>query len=339
MNSSPLRRALPSILQAPFAQPLSVSKPYMVGDGTEAKPKSVVTVSWVLGETANARLNLALGALNFILLGMPGSPLRKSLIDSGLGEDLAGEGLGTELRQIYFSTGLKGVDAGNVNRIEPLILDTLSELSRDGVGRLTIEAAMNTIEFRLRENNTGRFPRGLLLMLRALTTWLYDEDPFALLAFEEPLKSLKAKVKEDGRYFEDLLSEGLLKNPHRATLVLEPDLGLMAQLNMEEQKRLEAVRAKMSEDQVAEVVAETARLRERQERPDSPEALAKIPVLEVADLDRNNKPIPISMEAPDETRLLFHDLFTNGILYMDIAMDVGGLPKRYLPRSRSWAGP
>jgi Zn-dependent M16 (insulinase) family peptidase len=318
-------------LQAPFKKPVCAVKPYMVGEGIEAKHKSMVTVSWVLGETADARLNLALRTLEFILLGMPGSPLRKSLIDSGLGDDLAGEGLGTELRQIYFSTGLKGVDSENVNRLEPLILETLSKLSRNGIDRLTIEAAMNTIEFRLRENNTGRFPRGLLLMLRALTTWLYDQDPFALLAFEEPLKGLKTKVNEIPRYFEELLSARFVGNPHRATLVLEPDLGLMARLNGDEQERLQKARSKMSKDQVAVVVADTERLRALQEKADPPEALSKIPVLKVADLERQNKPIPISSEKRGDTKLLFHDLFTNGILYMDVAMDLGGLPAAYLP--------
>jgi len=318
-------------LQAPFAKPVLLSKPYVVGEGTEAKPKSMVTVSWALGETADGQMNLALRTLAFIFLGMPGSPLRKALIDSGLGEDLAGEGLGTELRQIYFSTGLKGVDLENANHVEPLILHTLSGLTRNGIDRLTIEAAMNTIEFRLRENNTGRFPRGLLLMLRALTTWLYDQDPFALLAFEEPLEGLKTKVNKVPRYFEELLSERFVDNPHRSRLILEPDLGLMARLNREEQDRLQEARAKMGKDQVAMVVAETERLRAMQQKADPPEALSKIPVLKVADLDRENKPIPLSLEAQDGTKILFHDLFTNGILYMDVAMDLGGLPETYLP--------
>jgi Zn-dependent M16 (insulinase) family peptidase len=318
-------------LQAPFKKPVCVVKPYMVGEGIATKAKSMVTVSWVLGETADAPLNLALRTLEFILLGMPGSPLRKSLIDSGLGEDLAGEGLGTELRQIYFSTGLKGVDVENVNRIEPLILETLSGLSRNGIDQLTVKAAMNTIEFRLRENNTGRFPRGLLLMLRALTTWLYDQDPLALLAFEEPLNGLKTTVNEIPRFFEDLLSDRFVGNPHRATLVLEPDMGLMARLNGEEQERLQKARSKMSKDQVAVVVADTARLRALQEKADPPEALSKIPVLKVADLERQNKPIPMALQAQGDTRLFFHDLFTNGILYMDVAMDLGGMPEAYLP--------
>ena len=101
----------------------------------------------------------------YILLGMPGSPLRKALIDSGLGDDLAGVGLESELRQIYFSTGLKGIQPEDADRIEELILKTLEDLATTGIDPQTIEAAMNTIEFRLRENNTGSFPRGLNLML------------------------------------------------------------------------------------------------------------------------------------------------------------------------------
>ena len=62
---------------------------------------------------------------------------------------------------------------------------------------------MNTIEFRLRENNTGSFPRGLNLMLRALTTWLYDSDPLSLLAFEAPLDRLKSRVGSNPRFFEN----------------------------------------------------------------------------------------------------------------------------------------
>ncbi len=36
--------------------------------------------------------------------------LKKNLIESGLGEGLCGVGLEEGLRQMYFSTGLKGID-------------------------------------------------------------------------------------------------------------------------------------------------------------------------------------------------------------------------------------
>ena len=57
-----------------------------------------------------------------------------------------------------------------------------------------IAASMNTVEFALRENNTGSLPRGLGLMLGALNNWLHDKDPFEILAFDAPLQSLKEKT-------------------------------------------------------------------------------------------------------------------------------------------------
>jgi len=50
-----------------------------------------------------------------------------------------------------------------------------------------VDSSVNTIEFAMRENNTGRFPRGLSLMLRSLSTWLYDGDPIQPLRYEQPL--------------------------------------------------------------------------------------------------------------------------------------------------------
>jgi hypothetical protein len=72
----------------------------------------------------------------------------------------------------------QGVDPSNVDAVEKLILDKLSELAQSGFSAGAVEAAINTIEFSLRENNTGSFPRGLSLMLRAMGAWIYDRDPY-----------------------------------------------------------------------------------------------------------------------------------------------------------------
>ena len=39
------------------------------------------------------------------------------------------------------------------------------------------QAALNTFEFRLREFNTGSFPKGLSVMLGMMSQWIYDRDP------------------------------------------------------------------------------------------------------------------------------------------------------------------
>jgi Zn-dependent M16 (insulinase) family peptidase len=201
-------------------------------------------------------------------LGTPASPLRKALIDSGLGEDLAGSGLETELRQVYFSTGLKGLSVkadhslAEGDKVESLILQTLGMLAQDGIDPETIAASMNTVEFQLRENNTGSFPRGLLLMLRALNTWLYDENPFSLLAFDAPLAAIKARLAAGERYFERLIQTHFLDNPHRTTLVLQPQPSLNQIEEAAEKERLAPVICLTNADQIISTPA-------RQRNPDT----------------------------------------------------------------------
>jgi presequence protease len=310
-------------LQSRFSQPRQVIAPYDAGDAPDAK--SYITVNWLLPENGDAQTTLGMSILSHILTATPASPLRKALIDSGLGEDLAGNGLTEDLRQMNYSTGLKGVARENVDKIEALILATLSALAKDGIDPETVAASLNTVEFVLREKNTGRFPRGLLMMLNALSTWLYDGDPLAPLAFEAPLAAIKAQ--QSVRYFENLIQQYYLDNPHRTTVILEPDAAEGKRREAVETERLARVKAGMSAAELEKIIETAEQLRVRQETPDSAEALATIPSLKLSDIDKSSKIIPIDVNGA----VLYHDLFTNGIVYLDLGFDLHSLPQMLLP--------
>ena len=78
--------------------------------------------------------------------------------------------------------------------MEEVILTNLERLAEEGFTGTAVEAAINTIEFSLRENNTGSFPRGLSLMLRAMSSWIYDRDPFQPLQWTRDLGRFKARA-------------------------------------------------------------------------------------------------------------------------------------------------
>ncbi len=317
-------------LQPSFKEPRRKVHSFMAGEGEEPL-KGMMTLNWLLPETTDVATNFALRILDYILLGMPASPLRKALIDSGLGEDITGGGLETELRQMCFSIGLKGIKVEDADKVETLILETLSSLAQKGIDPKTVEAALNTVEFRLRENNTGSFPRGLLLMLRSLSTWLYDGDPLALLAFEEPLEMVKSGVQSDNNLFEEMVGRLFVHNHHRTTLILTPDPELMEKDDAAEKKRLSQAQSSMRPDEKAAVVEEARELKQRQEIPDSAEALDSIPVLKLSDLDKKNTTIPLERLDRQGATVLFHDLFTNGIVYFDLGFNLHTLPDKYLP--------
>lgn len=317
--------------QPRFEEPRRVVQVYPIGEDTDASKKSMATVSWMLDAPTDIEFAFGMNVLSYILLASQAAPLRRALIDSGLGEEMAGGGMIDELRQISFGAGLKGVAPADVDKVEPLILDTLKGLVQNGIDRDTVEAAMNTIEFSLRENNTGGYPRGLGLLQWVLSTWIYDGDPIEPLAFETPLNAVKGRLARGERYLEGLIERWLIQNPHRVTVILHPDAELSARQDAEEKAWLADVRASMSDADIERVIAETHHLKALQNTPDSPEALATIPSLKLSDLDRFNKPIPTAVLERQGTRVFYHDLFTNGIAYLDIGFDLHTLTPDLLP--------
>lgn len=316
-------------LQAPFDAPRAFEYTYSA-DSAEGK-KAMLTLNWMIGEERDVVTTLALDLTSYILLGNAAAPLRKALIDSGLGEDVVGGGFNDGLRQHTFSVGMKGIDPADADKLERLILDTLARLAQEGLDPDAVAAALNTFEFSLRENNTGSFPRGLSLMLRSLGTWLYGGDPFEALRFEAPLEAIKARVAAGERIFENLIVETLLENDHRTRVLLRPDPEHAARDAAEERARLDAAYTAMSEAERAEVIEQAAALKRLQEEPDDPELIARIPTLTLKDLDRQGKTIPIERDERHGATLLTHDLFTNGIAYLDLAFDLRALPVRLLP--------
>ncbi|MFO7818183.1 MAG: insulinase family protein [Thermodesulfobacteriota bacterium] len=304
-------------------------KKYYSASPDQVKNGSMLTVNWLLPETADITTNIALRILNYILTGMPASPLRKKLIDSGLGEDLTGCGLETELKQIFYSTGLKGVNAADMDKVEKLILSTMDELASAGLDQDIIDAAMNRIEFNLRENNTGSFPRGLAVMLRSLTTWLYDGSPFDLLHFEPHIKKIKDRLQNGEKLFEKLLRDYFVDNAHRTTLELHPDTGLEKRLLEEEKGRLDAIRKQMDNEQLGQVMTRTRTLKDLQSAPDSPENLARIPRLNRDDLEKKIKHIPMEKKEIEGLTVLSHELSTSGIVYLDLGLNLHLLPQKY----------
>lgn len=299
-------------------------------ESSDNTPQGHVTVSWLLCESSDVEEMMVLEMLDHIISGLPGSPLRKALVDSGLGEDITGAGLETDLRQAYYSIGLRSIQPEDGDAVEVLVMDTLAELAEAGVPAKAIDAALNSLEFDLRENNTGRFPRGLSAMFRSLTTWLYDGDPMAPLAWEKPLASVKARLAAKEAVFENALRRWFLDNNHRITVVLSPDTQLAEQRKQRENARLEAARAAMDEISRAETAAIAERLRLAQEKPDAPEALDTIPSLVLADLPLKNAVLPCEVKTGD-LAVTLHDLDTTGILYARMLLPLDAVSDRLLP--------
>ncbi|KAK8617664.1 hypothetical protein V6N13_080572 [Hibiscus sabdariffa] len=317
-----------------FSEPVRIVEKYPAGEGGDLKKKHMVCLNWLLSDKPlDLQTELTLGFLDHLMLGTPASPLRKVLLESGLGDAIIGGGVEDELLQPQFSIGLKGVSEQDIPKVEELIMSSLRKLAEEGFDTEAVEASMNTIEFSLRENNTGSFPRGLSLMLRSIGKWIYDMDPFEPLKYEKPLMVLKARIAEEGSkaVFSPLIEKFILNNPHCVTIEMQPDPEKASRDEAAEKENLDKVKASMTEEDLAELARATQELKLKQETPDPPEALRCVPSLSLHDIPKEPIRIPTEVGDINGVKVLQHDLFTNDVLYTEVVFDMCSLKQELLP--------
>ena len=300
--------------------------------GPDQPQTHMVMVNWLLNDKPMSNYEeLTLGVLDHLLMGTTSSILRKNLQESGLGDAVTGGGLSDELLQATFSVGLKGVQPEKTAEVEKLILDTLEKVAKEGFEEDDIASSLNTIEFQMREFNTGSFPKGLSFMLGSMSKWLYENSPTDGLKFEEPLAKLKQEIKANGsKVFQDMLKTLIVENTHRTTVELAPSKTLEEEMLKEESDRLAEIKNKLSEDEIEEIIRKTQELKALQAAEDPPEARATIPSLELSDLKREVTEFPIEItedEAGTGIKVARHELAsTSGIAYASLAVDMSTLP-------------
>ncbi|MFA6508010.1 MAG: insulinase family protein, partial [Treponemataceae bacterium] len=297
-----------------------------------AGAKSTVLLSWLCADATNGAQTIALAAMAEILLGHDGSPLSRALVESRLGEDIApASGIEADLRETAFVVGLRGVASADADKVESLVLSVLERLVAEGVAPEDIEAAIRSLEFSNRELRRSGGPYSLAWMTRSLRGWLHGAEPWETLLFAPRIDSLKKSLATEPRFFEGLIKKLLLDNQHRVLLVVDPEEGLNERKDAELRASLDARAASLTKDEKETIRHSSAELARVQAEADSAEALATIPHLSRADLSRDVENIPRRIDEVAGFSVIAHDLFTNGIGYVDFAFPADILdPADYL---------
>ena len=288
--------------------------------------KSTIFLSWLCSDVVDVNENIALAALTEILLGHDGSPLTRALVESGIGEDITPvSGLEGEIREILFVAGLKSIK-GNAEKkskeVEELITGVLRRLVSEGIPADEIEAALLSLEFSQREIRRSGGPFSLVWMRRSLRAWLHGCKPWESLLISPSIAVLKENIAKDKRYFEKLIQKYLLDNPHRALVILEPKKDFLQKQEDKLSKKLADIEKSLSEKDRKQIIDKSLALEKTQSEADTPEALASIPHLSRSDLSSKIDNIHRRHEDLNGVPALCHELYTNGITYIDLSFPV-----------------
>lgn len=307
-------------IQKPWKNVKRVTKTYSVSEKTT---KGCLVYALGFKPNLTDEELIALEILERILLGTEASPLKKALLESGLGEDLVDGGMYQSLQQPLFYTGLKGVEQKDFRKVENLIEKTLKDLSKNIDKDLAL-AAINRIDYFKRNQSTNANASKFMYDL-TMSNWLYEKDPVALLKFEEPINTIRKRILKGEKYFENLIKKYFVNNKHKAIVQFRGDENLDKLKQDEEQKRLKEYKQFLTSKKVDELVKETEEFEKWQNSVDGPEKANLVPTLKLKDIKKPIDKIPTKFKKTKSYEILSHPLNTNGITYTALGLDLNTL--------------
>ena len=310
-NPLPLHRPVsPALLQLPMAT---------------TPDNACVGAAYVFATAAQRERVLAADILVDALVGSNEAPLKRAVLESGLGRDVTGF-LYDGLLQPMLIFELKGAKPGVAEEFRALVEATCATLVTEGLGKENLEASLAQAEFNLREGDWG-YPDGVGLAIQAMSGWLYDDDAAtSYLHYENELARMRAEL-EDG-YFERLLDEAVCRCDYACCVEVVPTDEAGAN---DEAVRLAAARAAMDDARADEVVAEAKALHEEQVAPDSEEALATLPHLSLSDIGEGPAEPKTGQFVGTPVPCFHHDIDTRHITYAYWYFDLGRVAWDELP--------
>ena len=306
-----------------YQKPVRAAKTLTYEIGADASPEGKVLLgdAWVFGRYDEREKLMAVDAIADALAGSNEAPLKKALLEKGLCEDVY-LGVGGAA-QLEVSLMAKNVKSENVATLRKTVRETIAALAEKGLDHARLAALLDRAEFRDREKDTGDTPRGLAFFQDATDFWLYGGDPAD--AFRNAARFAALRAKLETGYFEKLLREVFLDNPHAVEVTFVPSATLAAENAAAEKATLAKIKAAWTDEQLATVREEFKELRAFQTRADKPEDAAKLPQLAVKDIPLEGPVTKIAVEAVDGVTVVRPHTQANGVAHLQLAFALDDL--------------
>lgn len=291
----PFQKAIPSV---------SERAEYEIGNNEPKKGRTIWSRGKLLGkfdETAKAH---AASVICDYLAGDSDSPLKKAIIKTGLGQEvMASVQDGTQQSRVLITVW--NTDEDKLDEVRSAIRTALLKVIENGTDAQRLSACRNSFAFRMRDKDSGGYPRSVGEAISMFEGWLYGGDPAQGLLVEETLKAAFEMLDGDG--FIKLVRELFLDEENTVTVTLVPSNALGTEKVKREAERIKKISSSWTEEQRCAFIDKIDALHAWQQTPDSEEALASIPVLKLSDLADKPEALRMSVTEKNGVTVLCHD--------------------------------
>lgn len=304
--------------QKPFGKVKNVVDYYPISENDKPAGKTYFSFNTCFGTIEDPVEKAALELLGMHLFATEGAPVKRALLQAGLGKEVSG-GIATAGKQPYLSVVVKETFKSKKNEIVQLMEDTYKKIASEGLNKKAIEAIINSQEFRMRELGSYGYPEGLMAFYYMIDDWMSGDDPLTSIQFDSLFNELREKLT--GNYFEELIEKYFIGNNFRTIVTLNPSKTISKERNDAFTAKLAAVKASLSDEEIAELIEKNKRLKAHQLRVDTPEELAVIPHIKLKDINPEPKNYDYEITENNNFKLINLKTATNGISYAKLLFD------------------
>ena len=295
---------------------------YELGRDEDEHGRTRLAWGWVFADYTEIEKISAVHILSDILCGSNQAPLCKAVLSRGLAETVNMGAFDGSLQAVLKIEAVN-LESEKQDEVEAVIFGELERIAEEGLDPKLIEASLAEYEFGTRERDFGTNPQGIIFGLQMLEFWLYGGDPISKLEVGDLFDSLREKAAKG--YFEQIIKEVILDNPHRTKVVIEPSKTVGEERRAAEEAKIAAAVSSWSEKERDQVCQSQEALIKWQSEPDTEEALASLPHLKLSDIDVKPEKLPVIEGMHENIKTLYHDINCSGIVNVSLFFDADDL--------------
>ena len=207
-------------------------------------------------------------------------------------------------------------DGKKLDRYVEIIEDGFKQASQ-GINKESLKAAFSIFEYGQREQ--------LISVMRGLTyflMWQFDKPIFETFKIVDYLDELRDLIDTD--YYENFIKENFIDNPTKLTYIAKPSSTYIADKQKDLDDYLANLNKKLTDKDLAKIKENLKNLEIHQNKADSEEEKATIPVLNIEDVPVKVEKTPREV-IEDKFTYIYHDIDTAGLIYTSLYFDISHL--------------
>lgn len=278
-----------------LTEPIIFEDFYEIEEDLE-REKNYIQASFKLNFSNDEAKNIAFDILSDILTENQEGILKKALVDEGICTDVTSY-IDDDMLEPVYTILIEGTKENNIYRFKEILENTIKNINID---EKLIEGGIATNEFYFKEKDFGYKPQGLFYNITLLKNMIYEKYDFENLKFDNLIQQIR------NINFKNLLMENIINNKNAVYCILKST----------EQKKIDN---KNYEENTKELI-------DYQNEKDKIEDLAKIPPLNIKDIEKDI--IRINTELLNVlNRPLIYNNINSEISYFNMIIDISHFSK------------